>query len=122
MQVPLEIAFHNVDAAEWIEQEVRARAAKLDSRFPRLTGCQVRIEAPHKSQRSGNLFNVHIVLNLPGKDIVVTREPHHVKERYAAPDMKAMIRDAFEVAERQLDSAKQQRRNGRAAASRRSPQ
>lgn len=119
MQVPLEIAFHNVDAAEWIEQEVRARAAKLDTRHPRLTGCQVRIEAPHKSRRSGNLFNVHIVLSLPGREIAVTREPHHVKERYADPDMKAMIRDAFEVAERQLVDAKQQQRNGRAAAARR---
>lgn len=119
MQVPLEIAFHNVDGAEWIEQEVRARAAKLDSRHPRLTSCQVRIEAPHKSQRSGNLFNVHIVLSVPGKDIVVTREPHHVKERYAAPDMKAMIRDAFEVAERQLVEEREQRRNGRTEAARR---
>jgi ribosome-associated translation inhibitor RaiA len=122
MQVPLDIAFHNVDSAEWIEAEVRARAAKLNARHPRLTGCQVRIEVPHRSRRSGNLFNVHIVLNLPGRDIVVTREPHHVKERYSEPDMKAMIRDAFEVAERQLASAKAQRRNGRAAAARRSPQ
>jgi ribosome-associated translation inhibitor RaiA len=119
MQVPLEIAFHNVDAADWIEQEVRTRAAKLDTRHPRLTACQVRIEAPHKSRRSGNLFNVHIVLSVPGRDIVVTREPHHVKERYADPDMKTVIRDAFEVAERRLSEAKELRRNGRAAAARR---
>jgi ribosome-associated translation inhibitor RaiA len=122
MQTPLEIAFHKVDAAEWIEQEVRARVAKLESRFPRLVGCQVRIEAPHKSHRTGNLFNVHIVLNMPGKDIFVTHEPHHVKERYAAPDMKTMIRDAFDVAERQLESIKEQRRGARAAANRGNPE
>lgn len=121
MQVPVHIAFHNVDSAEWIEEEVRARAAKLGARHKRLTGCQVRIEAPHRSQRSGNLFNVHIVLTLPGRDIVVTHEPHHVKERYADPDMRALIRDAFDVAERQLASADEQRRNARGEAARRSP-
>ena len=30
MQVPVQISFHNMEPAEWAEEEVRARTAKLE--------------------------------------------------------------------------------------------
>jgi hypothetical protein len=34
--------------------------------------------------------------------LVVSREPHHAKERHARPDVRASVRDAFKAAEEQL--------------------
>jgi ribosome-associated translation inhibitor RaiA/cold shock CspA family protein len=108
MQIPLEIRFHNLDPSPSLESEIRDRASKLDQLYDRLIGCRVAIEAPHRQHRTGNVFEVHIELSVPGSDLVVSREPHKVKLRYANPDVRTSLRDAFKAAERQLKDFKQQ--------------
>jgi hypothetical protein len=36
MQVPLEIAFHNIESSDWAEQEIRTRVAELERIYDRL--------------------------------------------------------------------------------------
>jgi cold shock CspA family protein/ribosome-associated translation inhibitor RaiA len=107
MQVPLEIGFHNLPSSEWIEDTIRQHVAKLDKLYPRLVGCRVSVEALHKQHRTGNIYEVHIELRLPGGELVVSREPHRAKEKYADPDLRHSLRDAFAAAERQLLDYKQ---------------
>ena len=99
MQVPLEISFHGLPSSEWLEEAIREHAAKLEKLYPR---CRVVVEALHKQHRTGNVYEVHIELRLPGGELVVSREPHRAKEKYADPDMHQSLRDAFAAAERQL--------------------
>jgi cold shock CspA family protein len=106
MDRPLEIAFHGVDPSPSLEADIRQHVAKLDQRFPRLVGCRVSIEGLHNQHRTGNVYEVHIVLSVPGKDLAVSREPHKAKERYANPDVRTALRDAFKAAERQLQEHK----------------
>ena len=47
--------------------------------------CRVSIEALHNQHRTGNVWDVHIVLSIPGKDLAVSREPNRAKEKYAHP-------------------------------------
>ncbi|HWI27537.1 MAG TPA: HPF/RaiA family ribosome-associated protein [Stellaceae bacterium] len=108
MQSPLEIAFHNLPSSEWVEQEIRERVAKLEKRYPRLVGCRVSVEALHHQHRTGNIYEVHIDLKLPGGEVAVSREPHHARDKYAHPDLKRSLRDAFAAAERRLDDFKEQ--------------
>jgi len=49
---------------------------------------------------------VRIMLGLPGRELAVTHEPHHEKENRQNPDAYTAVRDAFRVAERQLQDAK----------------
>jgi cold shock CspA family protein len=56
------------------------------------------------------VHEVHIILSVPGRDLAVSREPHHAKDRYARPNIRAILRDAFEAAERQLENHKSIRR------------
>lgn len=107
MQIPLEISFHNLPSSEWIEGAVRQHVDKLNKLYPRLVGCRVSVEALHKQHRTGNIYEVHIELRLPGGALVVSREPHHPKEKYADPDLGRSLRDAFAAAERQLLDYKQ---------------
>ena len=110
MERPLDIGFHNMEPSAAIEAEIRQRVEKLERRYSNLIGCRVTVEALHNQHRTGNVHEVHIVLSVPGRDLAVSREPHRAKERYANPNMHAILRDAFEAAERQLESYKGARR------------
>ena len=44
MDVPLEIAFHNVESSKPAEDEIRARVADLERVYGRLISCRVRVE------------------------------------------------------------------------------
>jgi cold shock CspA family protein/ribosome-associated translation inhibitor RaiA len=110
MQVPLEIAFHNINQSDWAEQEVRARVADLEKIYDRLRSCRIRIEQ-RASNTSGTIPPVvRIEMGIPGrKDLVVTHEPDRLQRKYQRPDLHNAIHEAFRVAERQLLDLKQQR-------------
>jgi len=106
MDQPLEIAFHNLQPSTAVETELRRRVDKLERRFGRLVGCRVSVEKQHNQHRTGNLFEVHITLGLPGRELAVSRQSQKAKERHANADIHASIRDAFDAAERQLEAFK----------------
>jgi len=99
MEVPLELAFRNMERSDAVEAVVREKAAHLDKLFDRLTSCRVTIEAPHKHHRQGNAYHVRIFLGVPQGQLVVSRDPGDV---HAHEDLNVVIRDAFEAAARQL--------------------
>lgn len=108
MQVPLEIAFHNVDHSDWAEDEIRNHVARLEDIYKRLTSCRVRVD-----QRANNAQQtippvVRIEIALPGrKDIVVAHEPERLQRKYQRPDLHNAINEAFRIAERQLSEYKE---------------
>jgi cold shock CspA family protein/ribosome-associated translation inhibitor RaiA len=106
MQTPLEIAFHNLPSSAELEAEIRARFAKLERLYEHLTACRVSVEALHQQHQTGNIYEVHIVMTVPGRDLVVSHEPHRAKQRVAQPDIHGSVRDAFRAAERQLKDFK----------------
>jgi ribosome-associated translation inhibitor RaiA/cold shock CspA family protein len=106
MERPLDITFHNCQHSDAVEAEIRAQVDKLEKRFPHMTGCRVSVEKLHNQHRTGNVFDVHVVLSVPNKELAVSRAPHHAQDRYANPDIRASIREAFRAAERQLETYK----------------
>jgi ribosome-associated translation inhibitor RaiA len=112
MERPLEIAFHNMEPSPELEADIRSHVDRLSKLYDRLTGCTVTVEGgAHPEHRVGDLYRVHIVMSVPGgHDLVVTHEPHRVREHYAHPDAEAGIRSAFHAAERQLKDFKGKRR------------
>jgi ribosome-associated translation inhibitor RaiA len=113
MQVPVEIAFHNIERSAWAEEEIRARIAKLERIYDRLITCRVRVD-----QRANNSSGtippvVHIELGIPGqKDLVVSHEPDYLQQKFQTPDLHNAINEAFRIAEDQLVELKK-RRQGR---------
>jgi ribosome-associated translation inhibitor RaiA/cold shock CspA family protein len=110
VDVPLEIAFHNIESSPSVEQEIRARVADLERLYDRLTSCRIRID-----QRANNATGtippvVRIELGIPGrKDLVVSHEPDHLQRKFQRPDLHNAIHEAFRIAERQLLDLKEQR-------------
>jgi ribosome-associated translation inhibitor RaiA/cold shock CspA family protein len=113
MQVPLEIAFHNITSSAWAEDQIRARVAKLEKLYDRLVSCRVRVDQRASNQNKTIPPVVHIELGIPGrKDLVVSHEPDHLQNKFQAPDLHNAINEAFRIAEDQLTTykAKLQRR------------
>lgn len=103
LQVPLEIAFHNIDSSDWAEQEIRSRVADLESIYDRLISCRVRVERRATNSNDTIPPVVHIEMGIPGrKDLVVAHEPDHLQQKFQRPDLHNAINEAFRIAERQL--------------------
>lgn len=100
MQIPLQISFRNMDPSPAVEARIREKAAKLERFYDRIVGCKVVVEAPHRHQRKGKLYGVHIDVSVPGKDIFVR---HAGPQNQAHEDVYVAIRDAFDAASRLLE-------------------
>jgi cold shock CspA family protein/ribosome-associated translation inhibitor RaiA len=110
MQVPLEIAFHNVESSPQAEEEIRTRVADLERLYERLISCRVRVERPAVNPSNTIPPVVHIELGLPGrKHFLVSHEPEHLLRKYKHPDLHHAIVEAFRLAERQLLDIKELR-------------
>src|SRR3569833_916112 len=96
MKLPVQITVRHMSLSEAAAAAIRDKAAKLDTFCVCFMSCRVLVEAPHRSQQNGMLYNVRIDLTLPGAELVVKREPHE--------DLYVAIRDAFYAARRQLQS------------------
>ena len=116
MQIPVEIAFHNLPKSDWAEDKIRDHVSRLESIYDRLTTCRVRVD-----QRADNASHtippvVRIEISLPGhNDIVVAHEPVHLQRKFQAPDLRDAINEAFRIAERQLTQYKDQLKDYAAA-------
>jgi cold shock CspA family protein/ribosome-associated translation inhibitor RaiA len=96
MQRPLKIVSRDFILSDPVEDEIRTKAEALDKYFDKISGCEVTLRAPAiKHHRKGGPFLVNIRLTVPGREIVV--------ERQAEEELSQAIREAFDVARRQLE-------------------
>jgi ribosomal subunit interface protein len=108
MMIPLQISFRHIDPSPALESRIRAEATKLEQFHENIISCRVVVEAPHRHQHKGKLYNLRIDLKAPGKELVVTKQQH---DKHAHEDIYVVIRDAFNAMRRQLeDHAKIQHR------------
>ena len=107
MQLPLQITFRHMDPSPAIEARIRERAEELDQFFDRITSCRVVVECGNKRHQQGKLFEVRVDLTVPGREIVVGRDPG---ANHAHEDAHVAVRDAFDAARRQLEDHARDRR------------
>ena len=99
MQLPLQITFRHMDTSDAVAARIRERAEELERFFDRIGSCRVVVECRHPRRLQGNLFRVRVDLKVPGRNIVVGRDPaaHHAHE-----DVYVAIRDSFDTTRRLL--------------------
>jgi len=99
MDIPLELSFHNIESSDALKAAVEQHVGRLEQIHDHIIGCRVVIELPHKSQKAhGNQPDVHIVVRVPGKEIVVSKELAHEGHKKNATDAYAVLDNAFAVA------------------------
>ena len=100
MQVPMQVSFKDMSADPGLEQLCRAEADKLERFYDRITGCRIVLSKLHHPGKRGNQVVVSLDLSVPGKDIVVHRDPSADRE---LEKPERTVREAFDAARRQLE-------------------
>ena len=102
MELPIQIATRNITLAASEEEAIRREAMKLETFADRITSCRVMVETPHRRGNEGVQYLVRIDLTLPGRELVVKRQPQ--------AQLRTALQDAFDVAKRQLQDYIRRRR------------
>ncbi len=104
MKLPLEISSRDVRLNVDTEDLIRDKAAKLDRISDQIIGCRVKVDMPHRSKRSGMLYNVSIDVTVPGSELVIKREPDE--------DLHVAIVNSFDTAQRRIKEYFEKQRGG----------
>jgi ribosome-associated translation inhibitor RaiA/cold shock CspA family protein len=102
VQTPLRITYKGTESSPAFDALIRQRVDALERVHPRIIGCRVVVEIPHRSAESGKVpVGVTVEVEVPGHNMVVgkdAQERHAAKEDHTAP-----LNNAFDAVERQLD-------------------
>ena len=109
----VEVTFRNIQTSHWLEEDIRDRAAKLETFCPDIVACRVMVGKSHSNTVNGSRFNVHIDIAVPGEEIAVSHSPNFRKqtEEGLKKDILTVVRDAFAAAKRQLQEYARRRRH-----------
>jgi ribosome-associated translation inhibitor RaiA len=94
MEIPTEITFHDLPQSDAVEASIQRWVARLEHVSERISRCRVFVMQPHRRQRTGKDFEVHVHLAIPGDEIAASRIHHE--------DVYVAVADAFRAARRQL--------------------
>jgi cold shock CspA family protein len=100
MQIPLKIAYHDVEESKRVDDLIAGHAGKLEQFYDRITSCRVTVTAPGRVRNEGTIYSVRIDLTVPGREIVVNRQ-HGKDARHK--DIEFAVNDAFHAARRMLE-------------------
>jgi ribosome-associated translation inhibitor RaiA len=95
------ISFEHVPHEPEAEAHILDRIDRLERIFDRIVGCRAVVTLPHKRHETGNVYEVHVHIDVPGHDIFVGREPE-VDESHS--DLRIAVGAAFDTAERRPGS------------------
>jgi ribosome-associated translation inhibitor RaiA len=99
LKQPIQLTFRNVPESMALKKLILEEAEDLETFYDRITHCRVVVESPHQKHKKGNLYHVAIHLTIPGKTLVVTRNPD---AHFSHKDCYLAIREAFHEIRRQL--------------------
>ena len=97
MQVPVQVTFRDMPVSDAVEAACWDEAAKLEQCFDRIASCRIVVA---EVAEAGQGFEIRIVLNVPGRELAITRRPH---DHQADEDIYEAIHEAFEITRRQLE-------------------
>jgi nucleotide-binding universal stress UspA family protein/cold shock CspA family protein/ribosome-associated translation inhibitor RaiA len=96
---PVEIAYENMEPASVAEGHVLRGLRRLERVAPNLMGVRVTLAKRNLRRRTGNLYEAHLELTLPGPDVAISRtSPVHSESE----DLVTAIGEAFGKARREL--------------------
>ena len=99
MSVDLQTTYRDFPPPLLAAGRIRKRIDKLERMCPRIISCHVVAEEAHRQHHKGKLYSVHVRINVPGDEIVASRDHH---EKHGHEDFYVAMRDSFDALERQL--------------------
>lgn len=107
MSVPVQVTYRGVHHLPDLEELANAKLEKIHAISHHITHCHLTLEVPHRHQHSGQSWEVHIELAIPGHTFVVKRESTLKR----TPDsIKNLVREAFKATQREVSDYQERRR------------
>jgi cold shock CspA family protein/ribosome-associated translation inhibitor RaiA len=105
MDIPLEIAFKNIDKSDFLDGLIRGRVDRLENYHDHIVSCRVVVETPFRAPEGGKpALGIAVEVMVPGSKMLVAKEQQHRHD--AKADHAAVVNRAFERIERQLEDHK----------------
>jgi ribosome-associated translation inhibitor RaiA/cold shock CspA family protein len=102
MQRPLQITYKGMESSPTFDAIIGERVAHLERLYPRLIGCRVVVEVPHRGAETAKVpLAVSVEADIPGRGPIIGKDEegrHDAKGDHAAP-----LNKAFDAVERQLE-------------------
>ncbi|MEK9971263.1 MAG: HPF/RaiA family ribosome-associated protein [Ferrovibrio sp.] len=108
MQRPLQLVFRDMKTSLALETFIRDRVARLEQHHPRIIGCKVVADMPHRSSAGARpapkaALSLSVEVEIPGRPLVVVKDAEARRE--AKDDQLAVVTHVFEAVERRLREA-----------------
>lgn len=100
MTVSRQITFRDIPSSEAVKSHIEEKIDKLTHFCDKIVACHVVVEYSNKGQHRGNLHNVRLSVDVPGKELITKHNE--------AEDLYVSVRDAFEDMVRQLEGYEEQ--------------
>tara|TARA_R100001377_G_scaffold51378_1_gene30039 strand:+ start:1155 stop:1625 length:471 start_codon:yes stop_codon:yes gene_type:complete len=107
MSNEFQIVFHNIDQSAALIENVNKRIEKLQRFSNDIIGGRVVLDSPHNNHHKGKVFSVTVEIHTSAKEVIVRQGQH---DKPAHEDIYVAVRDAFNVAERQLKATDKKHR------------
>lgn len=91
------IHFNHVERSPALEERIYEKASHLLKVHHNILNCQVTVDCPHQHKTKGNLYQVRLIVKMPGEDIVINKQPGGRIETHTDPYIA--VNDAFSAAE-----------------------
>ncbi|KRP32473.1 MAG: hypothetical protein ABS27_06900, partial [OM182 bacterium BACL3 MAG-121001-bin29] len=95
----IQIVFHSIDQTDALTEAVAKRIDKLERYCDQIINGRVVLDSPHNHHHKGKVYSVSIEIHTPQIEVRVNQDQH---DKQSHEDLYVAIRDAFNVAERQL--------------------
>ena len=99
METVPEIVFRDFEPTPELSAALEHHIQNLERFFDGIIGCHVMIEIPHRRRRGGNPVHVRLEVTVPGRDLVVSRDPRD-EPCHEKPGLA--LNDAFDEMKRRL--------------------
>lgn len=103
----IQVVFHNLEQTDAINDAVQKRINKLERFCSQIIAGRVVLDSPHNNHHKGRVYSVGVEVHTPEIEVRVNQDQH---DNHAHEDLYVAIRDAFDVAERQLKSVDKKHR------------
>ena len=110
MERPLQLSYKALERSEFLDKLIRERAEKLDRFHPNVIGCRVVVEVPHRSAESGKTaIGITVEVEVAGRSVVIGKS--ETERREIKNDQSAIVGQAFDAVQRQLEDSSRTRRD-----------
>jgi len=102
MQRPLQVTIKGMRPSPALDARVRERVDHLEALYPRMIGCRVVIEVPHRKSETAKVpIAVAVEVDIPGQKLLIGKDEGERRE--SKQNHTAALNNAFDAVERQLE-------------------